>query len=245
MSQIMEQIKKEIDSGALKMLRLDESFYFQCQQCNQCCQMTDILLTPYDIARLRTRLNIDTSKFLKEYGFQYIGPDSGLPIVMMNCEKYNGCQFLTQTGCAVYDDRPGCCRISPLIRTIDYTTNRINYYLTPAPEYCPGYQTSHWQTVRQWLKQNQLEEYHKQADWFMKLLFKFAKIDTKRLPEDAALIIGDILFNFDFQMPQFAKQMGLAQPETDTEKFELVKRAIQQVIDILSESFMIKGAPNE
>ena len=204
MSTFLEQIMGDIDSGKIKKLELDDPFCFECQHCNQCCQNTDVLLTPYNIARLRTRLRINTYRFLKRYGFEYFGSDSGLLLVMLNRGNNGACPFLISNGCSVYEDRPGCCRNYPLLRRIESETNKIEYFLQSPAEYCQAFQTNHSQTVRQWLKLSGLAEYHQHNDWFMRMLFKIADIRAKKLCWEYLVIIGEFFYDFDLMTPDFA-----------------------------------------
>ena len=54
-----------------KRLKPDSRFKFSCQPgvtCfNQCCRDVNILLTPYDVLRLKNRLGISSGEFLKKY----------------------------------------------------------------------------------------------------------------------------------------------------------------------------------
>jgi len=227
MSTLLEKIMEDIDSGKIKKLDLEDSFCFECQRCNKCCRNTDVLLTPYDIARLRTRLTIGTYRFLKRYGFEYFGPDSGLPLVMLNRGTDGSCPFLTKSGCSVYEDRPGSCRNYPLIRRIESETNKVEYFLQQPPAYCNGHQTNHYQTVRKWIKVSKLEEYHQYNDWFMRMLFRLGDV-RKKFSWEMLVIIGEYFYNFDLMALNFAKQNGLAQPKTDQEKFKLIEKAIEE-----------------
>jgi len=125
-------------------------------------------------------LRTNTYRFLRRYGFEYFGPDSGLPLVMLSCGNNGDCPFLRPNGCSVYEDRLGSCRNYPLIRRIESGTNKVEYFLQQPPEYCKGRQTNLYQTAREWLNVSKLKEYHKYNDWFMKLLFK---ISFNKYPE--------------------------------------------------------------
>ena len=64
-------------------LELDDEFQFACSPevpCfNQCCRDINQYLTPYDIFRLKKRLNMDSGDFLNKYTVEHIGPQTGLP----------------------------------------------------------------------------------------------------------------------------------------------------------------------
>jgi len=169
--------------------------------------------------------------FLKRYGFEYFGPDSGLSLVMLNRGYNGGYPFLTSDGCSIYKDRPGCCRNYPLLRRIESETNKVEYFLQPPAEYCQAFQTNHSQTVRQWLILNKLAGYHRYNDWFMRMLFKIGDIRGKKLCWEYLVIIGEFFYDFDLITPDVAQQHGLAQPKTDQEKFRLIEKAIDEFIE--------------
>ena len=145
---------------------------------------------------------------------------------------YNGdCPFLRANGCSVYEDHPGCCRNYPLLRKIESETNKVEYFLQPPAKYCQAFQTNHSQTVRQWLKLSELAEYHLYNDWFMRILFKIGDIRDKKLCWEYLVIIGEYFYDFDLMAPDFAKQKELAQPKTDQDKFKLIEKAVDELIE--------------
>ena len=64
-------------------MSLDDSFVFQCHQklaCfTHCCQDVSIVLTPYDVLRLKKALGIDSSEFLQRYTISPFSQDQKFP----------------------------------------------------------------------------------------------------------------------------------------------------------------------
>jgi len=64
-------------------LNLDDKFKFRCHQgiaCfNKCCENIDILLTPYDILRLKNRLGISSREFIDAYTTDFAMDGQGTP----------------------------------------------------------------------------------------------------------------------------------------------------------------------
>jgi len=64
-------------------LNLDDKFQFRCHQgiaCfNKCCENIDILLTPYDIVRLKNRLGISSREFIDAYTTDFAMDGRALP----------------------------------------------------------------------------------------------------------------------------------------------------------------------
>ncbi|HLA49892.1 MAG TPA: YkgJ family cysteine cluster protein, partial [Thermodesulfovibrionia bacterium] len=54
-------------------LTLDSKFKFRCHKAikcfTKCCSNIDILLTPYDILRLKNRLRLSSGEFLSKYTY--------------------------------------------------------------------------------------------------------------------------------------------------------------------------------
>jgi Fe-S-cluster containining protein len=96
-------------------LCLSDTIQFRCHKeiaCfNQCCKHIDILLTPYDILRLKKRLGLTSSEFLAQYTVPYEMDQHGMPGVKIRTADDNlACPFLQPEGCSVYEDRPSACR---------------------------------------------------------------------------------------------------------------------------------------
>ena len=83
---------------------------------NECCCDINIILTPYDIIRLKNRLGISSDDFLAKYGVMPFTKDQKLPVVFMKLDDSSKkqCQFVTDKGCSVYSDRPWACRMYPI-----------------------------------------------------------------------------------------------------------------------------------
>lgn len=78
--------------------------------CRRCCHDTAMTLTEADVARLRNRGHRD---------FWRCNDSGDLQLV----NRGGCCVFLTDAGCAVYDDRPEGCRLYPLV--LDLVSGRV------------------------------------------------------------------------------------------------------------------------
>ena len=70
------------------MLEGDKVIQFRCHKdvkCwNACCANIDITLTPYDILRLKNRLNLSSGDFLKQYTVPYEMDQDGINAVLVD-----------------------------------------------------------------------------------------------------------------------------------------------------------------
>lgn len=99
---------------------LESKFKFKCHKdisCfNICCRNTDMLLTPYDILRIKTRLGMSSGDFLKKYTYIHIDEKSSHPFAVLKMldDEDGKCPFVTPEGCSIYEDRPANCRYYPV-----------------------------------------------------------------------------------------------------------------------------------
>ena len=157
----------------------DEQFRFACSPAvacfNECCRDLNQFLYPYDILRLKKGLGMSAGEFLERYTIQHIGPESGLPIVALKTADASGskCPFVTQKGCRVYPHRPASCRTYPLVRAISRCrqTGRITerFMLLNEP-HCLGFDEPEEQTVRQWIKNQDIAVYNHINDHLMEII---------------------------------------------------------------------------
>lgn len=146
-----------------------QGFTFHCHPrvpCFQsCCRDVDMLLFPYDIVRLKQCLQIHSSDFLQRYTHLSQGSHSFFPGVKLQLADEDGrpCPFLGGEGCTVYRHRPSACRTYPLERGVEKTGRddslKIHYFKTQHP-YCLGHEEQRSYTIKQWERDQGLDEYN-------------------------------------------------------------------------------------
>ncbi|MGB6010266.1 MAG: YkgJ family cysteine cluster protein, partial [Desulfobacterales bacterium] len=100
-------------------LGLDSRFSFKCHsnvKCfTKCCRGINIVLTPYDIIRLKRRLQLSSEAFLAVYTTPQLLEKTDLPVVTLKLmdDDMQSCPFVTDAGCIIYEDRPTTCRYYP------------------------------------------------------------------------------------------------------------------------------------
>ena len=173
----------------------DDTFHFSCHPgiaCfNNCCRDLNHALTPYDIIRLKKSLKLPSGAFLERFTLHHTGPASGLPIVTLNMldQKDLKCPFLRETGCSVYPDRPGFCRIYPLARIVrkrpNQAVNEASYLLIKEP-HCLGYHESKAWTVRAWMEDQAVQPYNDMNDLLMEVIALKNRSGRKKLTAEEA-----------------------------------------------------------
>jgi len=191
------------------------SFAFGCHPevpCfNACCSNLHLMLTPYDVLRLRRVLGEDSGEFIKNRADVNLAPDTGLPLFRLRMcdDARKSCPFVREAGCSVYQDRPGACRTYPLgraTRTDGQGNVRERFFLV-REAHCRGFeQTTEW-TPSEWLKDQGLEPYNTSNDHYMLLL---ARIKESGRPVDPRManMAALALYQLD-SFGRFIKDTGL------------------------------------
>lgn len=157
-----------------------KTIQFQCRKgiaCwNACCSNIDISLTPYDILRLKRRLNITSSEFLIKYTLPYEMEQNGIAGVKLRpVENGTACQFMTPDGCGAYQDRPTACRYYPVallsMRRQDEYTDTQSYALIKE-EHCLGHNEPRNISIDAYRREQGLEEYDELARGWRQLILQ-------------------------------------------------------------------------
>lgn len=142
------------------LLGADGKFKFSCHEgleCfKKCCRDISIFLTPFDVLRMKKKLNISSGEFLDKYTIPFSAGYPGFPLVLIRMleEENLRCPFITDKGCGVYEERPWSCRMAPVeIR------GEGMYGFCFDPSHCHGLKERKEQTVRQWMKDQGMEVY--------------------------------------------------------------------------------------
>jgi Fe-S-cluster containining protein len=175
--------EKNQNDIAGKQLAPGETFHFQCHAAlacfNQCCRNLNLFLYPYDLLRLRRRLEISSDEFIERYVDLVLRKAHYFPEVLLrmsdNAEKT--CPYLREEGCAVYADRPDTCRLYPVEQGAlfgdDGHSVETIYLLRPA-DFCQGHLEPRELTVSQWIDDQKARRHGKMTlQWaLIKRLFQ-------------------------------------------------------------------------
>jgi len=156
-----------------------ESLCFDCSPAvpcfNECCRDLNLVLTPYDILRLKRNLGLTSRQFIEAHAWRHDGPETGLPVITlkMNAANHYRCPFVSAEGCRVYADRPGACRLYPLARmaVLSRETGAVTEHLAVIREpHCRGFAQTQCRTVAEWLDRQGVREYNFYNDLFMEII---------------------------------------------------------------------------
>lgn len=143
---------------------------------NACCKNIDIMLTPYDILRLKQRLGITSTEFLRQYTEPFeFGRGSVGGVKYKPKEGTSECQFVTDEGCSVYEDRPTACRYYPVgllsTRRQDENFDRASYALVKE-DHCHGHFEDRKLSIDEYRGEQGLEEYDEHGRAWRQLILK-------------------------------------------------------------------------
>ena len=221
----------------LKPIPPEGIFSFSCHpgvSCfNRCCHEIDVILTPLDILRMKTKLKMRSDKFLTKFtDFQNL-KETGVPMVKLRMrENSNGaCIFLAgKQGCSIYNNRPLVCRSYPLgVASLDprQADTLIEGQSTEArfmiqEDMCKGHLEPKTWTLKEWMKdQGTLDLEGENKPWLeIVAKLKAMKIGEKQQQEISLFIMAsydlDTFWQFVFE-------------STFLERFEVDKNTVESM----------------
>ena len=174
------------------------AFQFRCHpgvSCfTKCCQDINIILTPYDVLRMKNGLGISSEEFLDKHTI--IVPKEGklLPVVILKLnEDDKRCPFVTtEKGCKIYNDRPWPCRMYPLTMNDDGT-----YSLITDSARCKGLEEDDTNKVIDWLHTQEVEEYDELNEFLSSLTIQMQSVKLGIENPQIQQMIFMSLYNID------------------------------------------------
>lgn len=138
---------------------LDSKIKFRCHpgvSCfTACCGKIGIILTPFDILRLRKHIGISSDEFL----LRFTRPDwvekTDLPGVKINLDEEGRCPFVTEKGCTIYEHRPSACRYYPIGMANFHSGGKEDveserFFFVVKEKHCKGHEEDKEWTIREW-----------------------------------------------------------------------------------------------
>lgn len=157
-----------------------ERFRFRCRKgipCfNKCCENTDILLTPYDIVRLKNRLDLSSREFIDRHTRDSELDAHGTPGLKLGHKAGSQtCVFLRPEGCSVYEDRPAACRYYALgmmaMRKKGSAVDEDSFFVVKE-DHCLGHFEPHEQTVGEYRADQGVDRYDEANREWRRIILK-------------------------------------------------------------------------
>jgi hypothetical protein len=200
---------KEVEEEGLS---LDSRFKFHCRPglaCfNRCCRTPTVLLSPYDILRLRQSLGLTSGEFLARYTRREIDPRSNLPLIFLDAFRAleGGCPFAGPEGCRVYDHRPAACRLFPITMGSQLTEQGIiDYYFCRRLDYCQGFDGEAEWTVAEWQADQGFPEFARARQEWLEILLEQGLQGPAEVSPRVQALIPVVAYDLD----EFRRLLGL------------------------------------
>ncbi len=182
-------------------------FQFRCHpgvSCfTECCRGIQIVLTPYDIIGLKTRLGLSSEEFLAIYTDVQLMEKTGLPMVTLKLldDDRRSCPFVREDGCIIYEDRPSTCRYYPLgVGSLMHKEDADDegFYFFVNEPHCKGFEEEKQWTVADW-RQDQGVDLRDEinAKWTDLIVRKRSFPGVVQLTEKAKRLFFMVSYNID------------------------------------------------
>lgn len=246
-------------------LDLESSFNFECHKgvkCfTKCCRGINIVLTPYDVVRLKNRLQLSSEEFLAIYTEPQLLEKTDLPVVTLKLldDELESCPFVKDDGCIIYLDRPTACRYYPLgtasLSHKEGADDQDFYFFVNEP-HCLGFEEKKEWDVREW-REDQGVDIHDEinADWTDLLVRKRSFPPNIKLTEQSKKMFFLASYNLDKFKKFVFESSFLERYDIDKEtlekiredEIELLKFGIQWLKSVLfdEQAFKMKQEDNQ
>ena len=212
----------------------DSRFKFRCHKdvkCfTRCCRGINILLTPYDIIRMKKRLGLSSTEFLAVYTVPQLLEKTDLPVVTLRLldDEQQSCPFVKDgRGCIIYEDRPTTCRYYPLgVATLSHKegVNDEGFYFFVNEPHCLGFEEDKEWTVREW-RRDQGVDIHDDinAEWTDLVVRKRSFPASIKLTEQAKKMFFMVSYDIDKFREFVFESSFLKRYEIDAKTIEKIR----------------------
>jgi Fe-S-cluster containining protein len=192
----------------------------------------NIILTPYDIIRLKNRLGLTSDIFLRLYAQPEILSLTGLPVARLKMleEKDGQCPFVTENGCQVYSDRPVCCRYYPIgLASLKQQEKKAGeedeFFFMIQEDHCKGFEEDTEWTVASWREDQESDFYDRMnRDWMELLLRKKSFGEETEIPEQGRKMFYMASTNME-QFKSFVFESRML------EKYEVREQVLREIME--------------
>ncbi len=167
-----------------------------------CCRELELILTPYDVLRLRRATGLSSAELHRRYIIEEFTEADAFPryYLSMVDDGRASCVFVNDRGCSIYPDRPGACRTYPLGRGTVYDRNtgtvKEQFILVREP-HCRGFAETSEQTVERFTASQELEVYNRFNDLLTAITQHEKVKEGMRLSEYQVNLYRTALYDLD------------------------------------------------
>ena len=180
-----------------------------------------MMLTPYDILRLRRALGMGSIDFLRQHTTMHMDEATNFPEfhLRMTDSVDRKCAFVTEQGCSVYADRPGACRMYPLGRATrpDGKGGVVEQFFIVVEDHCMGFREKEEWTGASWKADQGFEDYTNFNDRYMNTLALIKQAGSP-VPEKMGHLSTLALYKLDEFQRFIQKMQVFSRLEVDEER---------------------------
>jgi Fe-S-cluster containining protein len=216
--------EKNREKEATPRLYPNHLFRFRCfpgVACfTRCCQDITIVLTPYDLLRLKRRLQVPSDQFIEQHTIILPTEKNPIPMVILQMnEEDKRCPFVSQEGCSVYEDRPWACRMYPLDVNADGT-----YSLVTDVSRCLGLKEKDLWQISDWMADQEVPVYEEMNERLSEITAPLMAQDLSIDNPAIAKMVFMALYNLD-------KFRDFVFNSTFLDRFEVPRERVEKVRD--------------
>ncbi len=214
-------------------LELKSKFKFECHKgvkCfTKCCRGINIILTPYDIIRLKNRLSLDSEEFMAIYTTPQLFEKTDLPVVTLKLmdDEEQSCPFVRDDGCILYEDRPTTCRYYPLgVASLSHKegADDQDFFFFVHEPHCLGFEEEKEWTVKEWREDQGVDVQDEiNADWTDLVVRKRSFPANVKLTDQSKQMFFLVSYNIDKFKKFVFESSFLDRYKVDAETVKIIK----------------------
>lgn len=216
----------------------DTRFKFKCHMdvpCfTQCCRGIRIILTPYDIIRMKNRLQLSSEEFLAIYTEPELLEKTDIPVVALKLvddpegdENEKVCPFVRKDGCVIYTDRPTTCRYYPIgVASLSHKedSDAGDFYFFVNEPHCRGFEEDQEWTVQEWRKDQGVDIHDEINEYWTDLIVRKRSFPANiKLTEKSKQLFFLVSYNIDKFRDFVLNSTFLQRYKTDDQIIEKIK----------------------
>lgn len=189
-----------------------------------------MLLTPYDVIRIKNRLGISSGEFLKQYTYGHIDENSSHPyaVLKMMDDEEGKCPFVTPDGCGIYEDRPANCRYYPVGKGLMMKDSELGlvpqeYFFFIREPNCVGYEEDSEWTVHTWRSEQGVDLYDEMNREWAEIQLRRDNPGYPKLDEKKQAMMYMVSYDIDRFRRFILESKVLDIFEIDNEELEKIK----------------------
>ncbi|TAN42387.1 MAG: YkgJ family cysteine cluster protein [Nitrospirae bacterium] len=240
-NEIKQALEGKIKQSVIvpEFLTASSRFRFKCYPgigCfTKCCSGIKIILSPYDIYRLKNRLGKTYLEFLNEHTVPMTIEGSSLETVGLRMLDDDGrsCPFVTPEGCTVYTDRPLTCRYYPIgmgMMKKDTGTTGEDFFIKVKEDHCMGHNEEKVWTVQEWRQDQESDIYDEMNNDWMAIVLKAKTLGKVEFSQRSLQLFFIVSTNLDLFRDMAFTQKFISAYQLDE---EALKKLAEDELELL------------